>query len=296
MKIEGDVMIESRCYEKLDNHRVQCHTCHHHCIINEYQRGVCGVRENREGRLYLLNYGKTIAVSIDPIEKKPIVHYLPDTQTYSFATVGCNFHCEWCQNCHISQSPKPNRLIEGYDVTVEQHIKEALKNHCKSISYTYSEPTIFFEYAYDTMVLAKKNHLKNIWVTNGFMSDDVLDSIIPYLDAVNVDIKGFNDHRHMKYCGGDLTPIRHNIERLYQSGIHVELTTLIVPSFNDDLETIREIATFITNLNPMIPWHITRFYPAYKMKNTPPTSIGFLNKAKSLGHLIGVKNIYLGNV
>lgn len=289
-------MVEAYSYQQLDNKIVRCDICHHHCEINNHRRGICGVKENIDGKLYALNYGKTIAVSIDPIEKKPLYHYLQKTNTYSLATVGCNFRCAWCQNCHISQSPKPNQDIIGYDFSPHQHIQEAIKTKCESLSYTYSEPTIFVEYAHDIMTLAHVNGLKNIWVTNGYMTDQVMDYIIPLLDAVNVDIKGFNEHKHLKYCGGRADIVRNNIKRFYRSGIHIELTTLIVPNFNDDLEEVRKIAEFICSIDSNIPWHLTKFYPAYKMKHVHPLSADFMYNCEALGRLIGVKNIHLGNM
>lgn len=289
-------MIKAFSYQALDNKKVRCNICHHFCEIENNQRGICGVRKNIDGNLYALNYGKTIAVSVDPIEKKPLYHYLPHSKTYSLATVGCNFKCAWCQNCHISQSPKPNQNIIGYDLSPLQHVENAIKRGCDSISYTYSEPTIFVEYAYDIMVLAHKHGLKNIWVTNGYMSEQVLDYILPYLDSVNVDIKGFDEDKHLKFCGGKASPVRHNIKRFVEAGTHLELTSLIVPTFNDDLEEIRKIADFIVSLGKDIPWHITKFMPAYKMKDVQPLSNDFMYRCQALGRLIGVKHIYLGNM
>jgi len=289
-------MKEVGFYDALDERKVQCHVCHHHCIIGPKQRGICGVRENQKGKLYALNYGKTIATQIDPIEKKPLYHYLENTRTYSLATVGCNLHCLWCQNWRISQSPKPNKEIIGQYISPEEHINQALKHGCDSISYTYTEPTIFFEYAFDIMTLAKEKGLKNIWVSNGYMSKQVFDAIVPLLDAINIDIKGFDDDIHKKYCGCLAGPIRENIRKFHQAGIHIELTTLIVPGMNDDVKDLERIAEFIEELDPHIPWHISRMYPAWKMSDSRPTPKDIMYQAKELAKKHHIKNCHLGNI
>lgn len=290
-------MKEAMLYEKLADSKVKCAVCNHRCSIAEGKRGICGVRENHQGTLYALNYGKTIAVHIDPVEKKPLYHFMPGTMTYSFATVGCNFRCSWCQNWEISQQSKPNRVIEGTEISPQEHVQRALENHCPSISYTYSEPTIFLEYALDTMKIAKENGLKNIWVTNGYMSRETLDLILPYLDATNVDYKGPNDGVYEKYCGGKAGPILENLKYLYQKGIHDEITTLIVPGVNDQPHQLEEIAHFIaTELGPEVPWHISRFFPAWKMMDTAVTSLGTLEMAREIGRKAGLKYIHIGNV
>jgi len=289
-------MKEAMLYEVVDKDTLKCNVCNHYCIIKNGLRGICGVRENIDGVLYSLNYGKTIARAIDPIEKKPIFHFLPGSKTYSLATVGCNLSCSWCQNWDISQEPKNGNKIIGKDISPEEHIKSALNHKCKSISYTYSEPTIFLEYAYDIMLLAKEMGLKNIWVTNGFMSKETLDVILPLTDAMNVDLKGFDDKICNKYCGGAIKPVLENLVTIYKAGIHLEITTLIVPAVNDEIKQIEEIADFIKNLDPNIPWHITRFYPGYKMINNNPTPIEILYKAREIGFNKGLKRIHIGNI
>ena len=290
-------MKEAILYQKLADGRLKCAVCNHRCTIAEDTRGICGVRENHQGKLYALNYGKTIAVHIDPIEKKPLYHFLPKTSTYSFATVGCNFHCLWCQNWEISQSSKPNKPIAGEVITPAEHVKQALEHACLSVSYTYSEPTIFVEYALDTMKLARENGLKNIWVTNGFMSRETLDVIVPYLDAANVDFKGPNDGVYEKYCGGKAQPIMENLKYLHAAGVHQEITTLIVPGINDKREQLEKIAEFIAvELKRDVPWHVTRFFPAWKMMNTPITPGETLKMAREIGENAGLKYIHIGNV
>ena len=290
-------MKEAILYKTMDNGKVQCVACNHRCIIAQDQRGICGVRENCRGKLYTLNYGKTIAAHVDPIEKKPLYHFMPGTKVYSYAAVGCNFRCTWCQNWEISQSPKPNNFIEGEEISPEEHVKRALDFGCPSIAYTYSEPTVFVEYAFDTMRLAEKKGLKNIWVTNGFMSRETIDVLLPYLDAANVDFKGPNDGVYEKYCGGTAEPIMENIKYLYQMGVHQEITTLLVPGVNDKPEQVEKIARFIAmELSPDVPWHISRFFPAWKMLDTPITPIETLEMAKEIGGKAGLKHIHMGNV
>jgi pyruvate formate lyase activating enzyme len=289
-------LIEALLYQKLDEEKVRCYVCHHHCLIKSGQRGICGVRENQEGVLFALNYGKTIAMQIDPIEKKPIYHFLPGTWSYSLATVGCNFHCLWCQNNEISQIDESNKQIRGKNITPETHVNMAIKNNCQSISYTYSEPTIFLEYALDIMKLAKKSGLKNIWVSNGYMSSETLDLILPLVDAMNVDLKCFNDSLHKKFCGGSVKPILENLKRINSSSVHLEITTLLVTYFNDNVDEVSKIASFIADLNPKIPWHITRFYPAWKMLDKKPTNISILKKSHEIGKNMGIESIHIGNV
>ena len=205
--------MKAMLFEVVENHTVRCKVCGHYCFIKSGKRGICGVRENINGELITLNYGKTIATSIDPIEKKPIYEYLQNTKTYSFSTVGCNMDCPWCQNSSISQAPKYNVIVERYEIQPEIHVSQALKFQCPSISYTYSEPTIFLEYAYETMKIAKRNGLKNIWVSNGYMSNETLDLILPFLDAINIDYKGTSDV-YKKYMKADNKIVLNSIKRI----------------------------------------------------------------------------------
>ena len=290
-------MKEAILYKKMDDDRVQCVACNHRCIIAEGKRGICYVRENLHGQLYALNYGKTVASNVDPIEKKPLYHFLPGTRIYSFAAVGCNFRCSWCQNWEIAQSPKLTKEIEGIEVSPEEHIASALRSRCPSIAYTYTEPTVFVEYALDTMKLAREKGLKNVWVTNGYMSRETLDAIIPYLDAANVDFKGANDGVYEKYCGGKAEPVMENLKYLHEAGVHIEITTLIVPGINDKQDQVEKIAEFIAmELSREVPWHISRFFPAWKLQDTPVTPLKTLEMAKSIGEKAGLKYIHIGNV
>ncbi len=290
-------MIEAMLYQKLEQDIVKCDVCKHQCEISNGKRGICGVRENRQGTLYALNFGKTIAAAIDPIEKKPIYHFMPGTKTYSFATVGCNLRCSWCQNWEISQSPKLSIDILGYDVAPEEHVRRAIQYGCPSISYTYSEPTIFLEYALETMKLAHEEGLKNIWVTNGYMSKRTLQLIIPYLDAANVDFKGPENDVYEKYCGGSSEGVMENLVILHDAGVHLEVTTLIVPGVNDKLFQVEAMVdSIVNNLGCEVPWHISRFFPHWKMTDVLPTPLSTLAMAKEIGIKAGIKTIHLGNV
>lgn len=290
-------MNEALLYEVLDNKVIKCKACNHYCHIKLGSRGICGVRENQDGKLIALNYGKTIARAIDPIEKKPIYHFLPNTKTYSFATIGCNFRCSWCQNWDISQASKLDNKIYGQKISAKEHVEQAIALGCKSVAYTYSEPTIFLEYAYDVMRYAKQKGLANIWVSNGFMSKETLELILPYIDAFNIDFKGSNDEIHQKYCGGSVLPVMDNLKKIYHSKSHLEITTLIIPGVNDNEEQLTTIANFIGNdLGKDVPWHISRFFPAWKMQDVSPTPISSLKLAEKIGKSFGIKNIHLGNV
>lgn len=290
-------MKEALLYDKLPNGKVRCNVCGHGCQIAPGHRGLCRVRSNINGVLYSINYGLCIAVAIDPIEKKPLYHYLPKSETYSFAAVGCNMHCPWCQNYEISQTPSNEYVIEGEEVTPEQHVERALKFRTPSISYTYSEPTIFFEYALETMKLAKEKGLKNIWVSNGFMSEAALQQILPYLDAVNIDIKGPDDEFYAKHCGGNLKAIINNLKTMQKANIHIELTTLLIPGLNDDEYQIKKlVSTIVENLGLEVPWHISRFFPAWRMLNAHITPLDSLHLARLIGQKAGLKYIYIGNV
>lgn len=289
-------MKEAMFYEKLEENKVRCHLCPHHCKINESKRGICGVRENRGGVLYSLVYGKVVARGIEPIEKKPLFHFYPGSEAYSIATVGCNFRCKNCQNFHISQMPKEgDKRIVGEDASPEEIVAAAKQYGCRSIAYTYTEPTIFFEFAYDTARLAHKEGICNIFVSNGHITEEAIRTLAPYLDAVNVDLKGSED-LYRKICGGHRQPVMDAI-RLYKSlGVWVEVTTLVIPTLNDSEEDFRAIAEFIKSVGVDIPWHISQFYPTYKLTNLPPTPVTTLREAREIGLDVGLRYVYEGNV
>lgn len=294
-------MKECYLYKKSGDY-LECQTCSHRCRIAPYKRGICGVRENQKGKLYLLVYGRVIAENIDPIEKKPLYHFMPGTTSLSIATAGCNMRCLWCQNYDISQCTKGNldrseiTNVMGIEMEAEEIVEHAKKYKTPSISYTYTEPTIFLEFALDTMKLAKKEGLKNVWVSNGYMTPETLDLITPYLDAINVDLKGFDEKNYLKYSGAKLQPVLDNIKEIYKRKIHLEVTTLIIPGVNDDTKQLKNIAEFLSKISKNIPWHISRFFPAYKMPNTPVTPLETLQLAESLGKKAGLKYIHIGNV
>lgn len=292
-------MKESYLYKKLPKNKVQCQTCAHYCVLEPGERGKCGVRENIEGKLYVLNYEKLIAIHIDPIEKKPLYHFLPNTYSLSIAAVGCNFSCLNCQNWEISQAFKGKKEIPGEKVSPEEIVKIALENKLPSISYTYTEPTIFLEYALDIMKLAKKAGLKNIFVSNGFMSPESAELVIPYLDANNIDIKGFSESFYQKVCAGRLDPVLETAKLMKKSGVWIEITTLVIPNLSDSEKMFKEIAIWIKeNLGAETPWHISRFSGeiSWKLQNLPDTPIEVLEKAIKIGKEVGLKYVYIGNV
>ena len=289
-------MKEAMFYSKLEEDKVDCFLCAQHCRIKPGKRGKCGVRENHEGTLFSLVYGKLIAHHVDPIEKKPLFHYYPGTRSYSIATSGCNFRCLFCQNADISQAPREYKSIFGQDTSAKEVVEDALKTGCTTISYTYTEPTIFMEYALDTAKLAREAGLHNIFVTNGFMTEQSLDAIAPYLGAANVDLKAFNDDFYSEQCGARLDPVLRTIERMKKRGIWVEVTTLLIPGLNDDADELRELARFLVSVGPGTPWHVSRFHPTYLMTERPPTPVETLHMARGIGIEAGLRYVYTGNV
>ncbi len=280
--------------ESLENGVVRCNLCERHCVIPEGMRGVCNVRENRGGKLYTLVYGRPVTLAVDPIEKKPLFHYLPGTDILSLATVGCNFKCLHCQNWEISQA-KPEDFDLPY-VPPEKVVETALANGIPSIAYTYVEPTIFYEYAKDIGVLAKQHGLSNVFVTNGYFTKDVLRDMRPWLDAMNIDLKG-DANFYKKVTGGtDVEIVRRNIKLAKKYGFHVEVTVLVVPGWNDKEDWFRsEVIDFIKDIDDSIPLHISRFFPHYKMRDVPPTPIETLTRFYDIARE-ELKYVYVGNV
>ncbi len=290
-------MKEALLYEKLENNSAQCHLCAHHCRIAEQGLGFCGVRQNIGGTLYALAYGKVIAAHIDPVEKKPLYHFLPGSLSFSIAAVGCNFHCGFCQNWEISQSSfRDNAGFAGEEISAQEIVRQAVENKCRSISYTYTEPTIFFEFALDIAKLAKATGLYNIFVTNGYMAKAALEMIRPYLDAANVDLKFFKDSSYREICGGTLEPVLDSIRLMHKLGIWLEVTTLVIPGKNDSLEELGAIAGFIAGVDKRIPWHVSAFHPDYKFSGCKATPAGAIRQALELGRQAGLTYIYAGNV
>lgn len=290
-------MREAMLYEKKHESKVHCFLCNHHCRIKPDGFGTCGMRQNLDGVLYTHAYGETIAANADPIEKKPLYHFLPGTRSFSIATMGCNFQCDFCQNWQISQvNRQKGKTGRGLEFAPGKIVEEALSRNCQSISYTYTEPTIFFEYAYDTAMLAKDKGLGNVFVTNGFMTTEAIDAIRPCLDACNVDLKAFDKGFYKDICRGRLAPVLDTIRALREAGIWVEVTTLVVPGSNDSREQLKGIAEFLAGVDPGIPWHISRFHPDYKFTDAGPTPLETMKTAYSLGKEAGLEHVYLGNV
>ena len=292
-----EMEVEAMLYQQLDDKRVRCQLCSHYCVISEGKKGVCQVRENRDGVLYTLVYGRTISQNVDPVEKKPLYHFLPGTWIYSIATPGCNFRCPWCQNWQISQMPREMDLITGQGVSPVEIVDLALQANCSAIAYTYTEPTIFFEYAFDT---ARKGHqagLGNVFVTNGYMTDLMLQKMHPFLDAANVDLKAFSKETYNHSIGAGFQPVLDNMKLMKKLGIWLEVTTLIIPDLNDSPAELRQAAQFIAHeLGVNTPWHLSRFFPGYRMTGRGPTSIDSLRQAEEIGRAEGLQHIYIGNV
>ena len=288
---------EALLWEKLEDNRVRCHLCAHECRIAAAKFGLCGVRQNVGGTLYSMIYGNVIAANVDPIEKKPLYHFLPGSRSYSIATIGCNFKCGFCQNWQISQaSLQAGGAMAGDTLSPAQIVAKAKHNNCASISYTYTEPTIFFEYAYDTAILAKEAGLANVFVTNGYMTRRALEMIAPYLSAANVDLKGFRDNFYKKNCQAHLQPVLDTIISLKELGIWLEVTTLIIPGENDSNLELSQLADFLAQLDKDIPWHLSRFHPDYRFLDHGITPLESLKRAREIGRRKGLRHIYLGNV
>lgn len=290
-------MREAMFYENAGGNRVRCGLCRFRCLINDGRRGICSVRENRGGTLYSLVYGKAIAENVDPIEKKPLFHVMPGSRSFSVATVGCNFRCLHCQNYSISQPLLDTLQITGIDLPPEEIVAKALASGCRSIAYTYTEPTIFFEYAYDTAVLAKKAGLMNVFVTNGYITPEALTMIRPFLDAANIDLKGFSERFYREVVHATLKEVLDSIVEYKRQGIWIELTTLIIPGWNDTDDELRGIARFIADkVGVETPWHVSRFHPTFKMTDRTPTPVATLARARQIGLDEGLAYVYEGNV
>lgn len=290
-------MNEAGFWESLDYQKVHCHLCAHECNIDPGKRGICRVRENRNGTLYSLVYGRIISENIEPIEKKPLFHFLPGSSSYSIATVGCNFRCLHCQNFEISQYPRLHEgEIIGQPRSPEDIVAAALKSQSASISYTYTEPTIFLEFAQDTARLARVRGMRNVFVSNGFMTEPSAKALAEVIDADNIDLKSFRDDHYRKVCKARLQPVLDTIVRLKQLGVWVEVTTLVIPGLNDATEELTDIAQFIKGVGVGVPWHVSAFYPTYKMLDRPRTPVATLLKAREIGLKAGLRYVYTGNI
>ena len=282
---------------KLDSCKILCQACSQSCTLNEGEYGICGVRKVEDGELRLLVYGIAAAVNVDPVEKKPMFHFLPKSRAFSIGTVGCNFSCTFCQNHDISQYPKENNhKIVGQELSPQDIVKLAKEHKCDSIAYTYNEPIVFFEYTYDTAKLAHENGLKNIYVTSGYETKKAIDLLEPYIDGMNIDIKSFSNEFYKEICGARLKPVLDTVKYAHEKGIWIEVTTLLISGKNDSDKEIREIARFLADLDRSIPWHISAFHPMYKMLDVPRTPSSTLLRAYEIGQEEGLKYVYVGNI
>ncbi len=280
-------------FKKLKDKTIRCLACSHYCSIKENNVGICSVRKNIKGSLYLMVYNKPCSIAIDHIEKKPLFHFLPGTSILSLGTIGCNFKCGFCQNWSMSQQRND---YGNNNITPKQIIGMAVKNNAPSIAFTYNEPTIFMEYAYDIARLAKKNSIKTVFVTNGYESKESLLLISKYLDAMNIDLKSFNEEFYMNLCRAKLKPVLETIKLAHKLGIWIEITTLIIPGKNDSLKELKNIADFISSISSSIPWHVTAFHPDYRLLDCHATTPETLLKALKIGKAAGLKYVYTGNI
>lgn len=295
-------------YKKLANNWVRCLACSWYCQIAPKNLGICATRYNHNGKLYSLVYGYAIGLHNDPVEKKPLYHFYPGSFLLSFGTVGCNFGCLFCQNFEMSQMNKNSKFKSqisklkefikkiSQKITPREIVEMAIESGAKGIAYTYNEPAIFVEFARDCMVLAKKKGLLNVFVSNGFESKETFSYIKDYLDAINIDLKSFRQQFYQKICFSKIEPVKENIKKFFQAGIETEVTTLIIPGYNDSEEELTQIANFLFKISFDLPWHISAFYPAYKMLDVSPTPISTLIKAYEIGKKAGLRYVYVGNV
>jgi pyruvate formate lyase activating enzyme len=286
---------EALFYDKLENKIVQCKLCPRRCVIPNAKRGFCGVRENRDGTLYTLVFSKPVAVHIDPIEKKPLFHFLPSTTAYSVATAGCNLRCKFCQNWEISQA-KPEELDFFY-IEPSDLVKRVKDSGSPTIAYTYTEPTIFYEYMLETAKLARKAGIKNVMHSCGYINEEPLRQLAKYLDAANIDLKGFSDEYYAKLSDATLEPVLKALKILKEEGVHIEITNLVLPGYNDDEKTIIKMCAWIKdNLGQDTPLHFSRFFPMYKLMNLNPTPVEALEKARKIALDCGLNYVYIGNI
>lgn len=299
-------MHDAILFKKLEDDKVKCTACNNYCIIKSGDSGICSIRKNVCGKLKLMVYGQAAAMNIDPIEKKPLYHFLPGQKIFSIGTVGCNFGCEFCQNWDLSQAIKHakqkkendvvNRFLEyGYDLPPKRIIEECEERGINTVAFTYNEPVIFFEYAFDTMKLAKKKGIKTVFVSNGYESKEALTKMKKYLDAINIDLKSFNPVFYKKICHAKLQPVLETIKKCHDLGIWVEITTLIIPGENDSEEELKKIVDFIASVDINIPWHISAFHPQYNMKHKSSTEHSSLIQAYEMGKK-KLNHVYVGNV
>ncbi len=285
---------EAMLYKPAEENKVECHLCAHRCRIKEGGRGICRVRENREGRLNTLVYGSVSSANVDPIEKKPLYHFHPGSLAYSLGTVSCNFRCKHCQNSSISFAGVGD--VSTREFTPEKIVEDAVRAGCEGIAWTYNEPTVWFEFTYDTSKLAKERGLYTSYVTNGYMTGEALDVIAPYLDAANVDVKAYSEDFYKNVCSAKLEPVLRTCEHMKEKGIHIELTYLVIPGYNDDEAMIKEFAEWVLTLGEATPVHFSKYYPLHMLKDQGPTPLETLERACRITMDTGMKYVYIGNV
>jgi pyruvate formate lyase activating enzyme len=297
-EMEKEKLKEAVLWEKAEDKKVQCFLCSHRCLIADGKVGFCAVRKNIDGVLYSLNYNKVCSANVDPIEKKPLFHFQPGSRSFSIATEGCNFRCGFCQNWQISQAAVEQGRIDGQAIGPQQIVEEAAASGCKSIAYTYTEPTIFMELCEETATLAKKKGLANVFVSNGYQTKEAIDFSKDWLDGINVDLKAFSEDYYRRLCKAKLQPVLDTIEYIAKhTSIWMEITTLLVPGENDSEDELKKLVEFLaTKAGVDVPWHISRFYPQYKLLDSEPTPMETLERAYEIGKAAGLHFVYLGNV
>jgi pyruvate formate lyase activating enzyme len=287
--------VEARYYKKLPDREIECELCPRKCRLGDKERGYCGVRQNEGGTYYTLVYGKACSMNVDPIEKKPFFHLLPGTQAFSFATAGCNVNCKFCQNWEISQV-RPEQ-VRHVDLPPEAAVRAAADNHCSSIAYTYSEPTVFYEYMYDTAVLARRARIRNAVVSGGHINPEPLEALAKVADAIKIDLKAFDPEFYKTYVRGSLEPVLEAIKIIARSPAWLEIVYLVIPELNDDPVRVRKMAAWLAReVRPDVPLHFTRFYPNYLIKNLPPTPVSILESLRKIALEEGLRFVYTGNL